>query len=29
MMGTLYDVDVCTINEHIRKIYIDSELEQD
>ncbi len=24
MMATLYDVDVCTINEHIKKIYSDS-----
>ena len=29
MMATLYDVDVCTINEHIKKIYSDSELEED
>ena len=28
MMATLYDVDVRTINEHIRKIYSDSELEE-
>ena len=27
MMATLYDVDVRTINEHIKKIYPDSELE--
>ena len=27
MMATLYDVDVRTINEHIKKIYSDSELE--
>lgn len=26
MMATLYDVDVRTINEHIKKIYSDSEL---
>ena len=26
---TLYDVDVRTINEHIKKIYSDSELEED
>ncbi len=26
MMATLYDVDVHTINEHIKKIYSDSEL---
>ena len=29
MMVTLYDVDVRTINEHIKKIYADSELEED
>ena len=29
MMATLYDVDVRTINEHIKKIYFDSELEED
>lgn len=29
MMSTLYDVDVRTINEHIKKIYSDSELEKD
>ena len=29
MMATLYDVDVRTISEHIKKIYDDSELEQD
>ena len=29
MMATLYDVDVRTINEHIKKIYYDSELEED
>ena len=29
MMATLYDVDVRTINEHIKKIYSDSELEKD
>ena len=28
MMATLYDVDVRTINEHIKKIYSDSELEE-
>ena len=28
MMATLYDVDVRTINEHVKKIYTDSELEQ-
>ena len=26
MMAALYDVDVRTINEHIKKIYTDSEL---
>ena len=29
MMATLYDVDVRTINEHIKKIYSDTELEED
>ncbi len=29
MMATLYDVDVPTINEHIKKIYSDSELEEE
>ena len=29
MMATLYDVDVRTINEHIKKIYSDSALEED
>ena len=29
MMATLYNVDVRTINEHIKKIYSDSELEED
>ena len=29
MLATLYDVDVRTINEHIKKIYSDSELEED
>ena len=29
MMATLYDMDVRTINEHIKKIYSDSELEED
>ncbi len=29
MMATLYDVDVRTISENIKKIYTDSELEQD
>ena len=28
MMGTLYDVGLPTINEHIKKIYADSELEE-
>ena len=28
MMATLYDVDVRTVNEHIKKIYLDSELEE-
>ena len=28
MMATLYDVDARTINEHIKKIYSDSELEE-
>lgn len=28
MMAVLYDVDVRTINEHIKKIYADSELEE-
>ena len=28
MMATLYSVDVRTINEHIKKIYSDSELEE-
>ena len=28
MMAALYDVDVRTINDHIKKIYSDSELEQ-
>lgn len=28
MMATLYDVDVRTINDHIKKIYSDSELEE-
>lgn len=28
MMATLYDVNVRTINEHIKKIYTDSELEK-
>ena len=29
MMATLYDVDVRTINEHIKKIYSDSKLDKD
>ena len=29
MMAQLYDVDIRTINEHIKKIYADSELQQD
>ena len=29
MMATLYDVDVRTINEHIKKVYSDSELEEE
>ncbi len=29
MLATLYDVDIRTINEHIKKIYSDSELEED
>ena len=29
MMATLYDVNVRTINDHIKKIYSDSELEED
>ena len=29
MIATLYDVDVRTINEYIKKIYSDSELEED
>ena len=29
MMSTLYGLDVRTINEHIKKIYSDSELEED
>ena len=29
MMATLYDVDVRTINEYIKKIYSDLELEED
>jgi len=29
MMATLYDVDVRTVNDHIEKVFADSELEQD
>lgn len=29
MMATLYDVDVRTVNEHIKKIYNDNELSED
>jgi uncharacterized protein YdhG (YjbR/CyaY superfamily) len=29
MLATLYDVDVRTINEHMKKIYSDNELEQE
>lgn len=29
MLATLYDVDVRTINEHIKKIYTDDELTQE
>lgn len=29
MMAQLYDVDTSTINEHIQKIYADSELQRD
>ena len=29
LMATLYDVDVRTINEHIKKVYLDAELEED
>lgn len=28
MMGTLYDVDVRTVNYHLKKIFSDSELEE-
>ena len=28
MMAALYDVDVRTVNEHIKKIYADSELDE-
>ena len=28
MMATLYDVDVRTISDHIKKVYSDSELEE-
>ncbi len=29
MMGTLYDVNVRTVNEHLKKIFSDSELQED
>ena len=29
MMATLYDVDVRTVNEHIKKIYTDNELSEE
>jgi hypothetical protein len=29
MMGTLYDVNVRTVNEHLKKIFADSELQED
>lgn len=29
MMATLYDVDVRTINEHVKKIYLDGELQEE
>lgn len=29
MMASLYGVDLSTINEHIKKIYADSELEEE
>ena len=29
MMGVLYDVNVRTVNEHLKKIFADSELQQD
>lgn len=29
MMGMLYDVNVCTVNEHLKNIFADSELEED
>ena len=29
MMGTLYDVNVRTVNEHLKKIFADSELHED
>jgi hypothetical protein len=28
MMGMLYDVNVRTVNEHLKKIFVDSELEE-
>jgi hypothetical protein len=29
MMGTLYDVETQTINYHLKKVFADSELEED
>ncbi len=29
MMAVLYDVEVCTVNEHIRKIYDNQELTEE
>jgi len=29
MMGVLYDVNVRTVNEHLKKIFSDSELQED
>lgn len=29
MMGQLYDVNVRTVNEHLKKIFVDSELQED
>lgn len=29
MMGVLYDVNVRTVNEHLKKIFADSELQED
>lgn len=28
MMGTLYEVNVRTVNEHLKKIFVDSELQE-